>query len=242
MKLRAINLNDVAGARLSAAFDVPAFSRDDDLTIVFGIVRDEHLCIGTPRRWEERLSRMDPRFTYSRQSTQAGAMYYRDVGLFRAWVSEEMISPRDLQVALLRAAISLVQAHAPSAGEMSIGGHYAWLERKKFAGISANLINGRSNCVLCINKDPVDFEALRPLFYTKRFDTVGDLSALGIPDSAYPEMVEWLARAFHLPLEWSSFTAEELETLARLEVVHASKAWLLRAERDDLDCLSFYLR
>jgi hypothetical protein len=242
MKLRAIHLGNVSGAQLTAAFDVPAFTADDDLTIIFGTVRDEHLWIGSHLRWEDRLATRDERFTYSRCSTRAGMMYYRDVGLFRAWVDQEMLSPLELQLALQKAAAAMVHAHVPNHGKMHIEGHYVYLEDKKFAGISANLINEKSNCILCINKDPVDFDSLREVFFTKTFDSVRDLSAFKIPDSAYLDLVSWLGKGFSLPVEWSSFTPRELEILRELEKVHASEAWLERSVREDLDCFAFYER
>lgn len=125
---------------------------------------------------------------------------------------------------------------------MHIEGHYVFLDDKKFAGISANLINEKSNCILCINKEPVDFDSLREVFFTKTFESVRDLSAFKLPDSAYRDLIAWLGKGFSLPVEWSSFTSRELEILRELEKVHASEAWLERSVRKDFDCFEFYER
>lgn len=243
MRLRIIDLGRLDGLRLTAAQDVPALVPGSaELTIVWGIPSDEHLSIGTHLAWSDRLGMRDDRFTYSRYSSKGGLMYYRGVLLLRAWADREALPPRELQQSLQQAAAQLVRSNVRTGARLHIDGYYVFLDGKKFAGISANDINGQSNCVLCINSEAIDFESLREQFPTKRFDEVRDLHELGLTPDAYRAWAEWLARGFSLTVEWSRFTPEEERAWAELIAVHRSEGWLESGLRDDLDCRGFYDR
>ena len=231
--LRDIDLGKCDGLEFTSISDLPAFHDVDDAVVIRCIIHDEHLSIGFNRHWDRYRGEERGTFSRSRFSSKGGMMYYKDVGLLRLWTSETRADRAALQALVLNTAVETVRPHAPSSSFQIID-NYAYIDGHKYAGVSANVINGKSNCILCVNKEVFPIGKMRRVFKNKRFDATTDLSALALDDSLYSQITDRFAQALGLSSRQSQLNADERVTARELLATHQSSAWLDDAVRSDL--------
>lgn len=234
--LRVIDMGRCSGVELTLCADLPALTGADECTAIFGVADDEHLSIGYNVHWDAYFQGDYRNYTLSRFSAKGGMMYYRGVALFRFWAPVQVIQPPALEQLVHRVVMEVTGKYAGDS-ELSHHDNYVYVDGMKFAGTSDNWINGQSNCILCINKEFVDFAAIKGIFKTKRLHKLTDLSGYAIPETYYLELAERLAEHLGMAAQDSAFTGRERQLIDGLRVVHSSDEWLWKAQREDLECV-----